>query len=92
MFPILLSLNHLHDKGICHRDIKPDNFIFKEKHESSELKMIDFGLSKSFRNSILKSFVGTSYYIAPELLKNRAYDEKCDYWSLGVMMYLMLSG
>ena len=91
----------LHENGICHRDLKPDNFLFAEK----KLKMADFGLSRKFYNnneqdkydiftstgqSALKSIVGTPLYVAPEILKGN-YDQRCDLWSIGVMAYVLLS-
>lgn len=91
MFQILLAVNHLHEKGICHRDLKPDNFIYHDKEKDSDIKMIDFGLSKNFKTGRLTTLVGTPYYVAPDLFLD-SYDERCDYWSVGVMMYVMLSG
>lgn len=84
---------YLQQKGICHRDIKPENFLFSSKKSKSKLVLIDFGLShklgKWFRG--MHSIVGTVYYIAPEVI-NGKYDEKCDNWSIGVIMYLLLTG
>jgi len=92
MFEILLAINHLHHRGICHRDVKPDNFIFSTKSSNSELKLIDFGLSKSFISNKLFTVVGTPYYVAPELLEDSGYNQYCDNWSAGCIMYIMLAG
>ena len=90
------AVNHLHLLGICHRDLKPQNFLFENKSKDAELKIIDFGLSSKFNNALgspaaMKTFAGTPYYIAPEILLGN-YDIKCDLWSLGVTMYVMLTG
>jgi calcium-dependent protein kinase len=89
------AVNHLHLLGICHRDLKPQNFLFEDKSEEAELKLIDFGLSnKSFSNVSgfkMTSLVGTPFYLAPEILQGK-YDIKCDLWSLGVTMHFMLVG
>jgi len=53
--------------------------------------MIDFGLSKNYLTEKLKTLVGTSYYVAPELF-SKSYDYKCDYWSVGCILFIMLSG
>lgn len=92
MFEVLQVVNHLHDRSICHRDIKPENLIYASKKENSELKMIDFGLSRPYQNGHeLCTIVGTPFYVAPEVIDG-SYDLKCDYWSLGVMMYMLLCG
>ena len=92
IFETLQSISHLHSCGIIHRDIKPDNFLFKFKNQNSPIKLIDFGLSKRVPASgKLTSFLGTPYYVAPEVLEKKSYDYKCDSWSVGVMMYLMMS-
>jgi len=82
----------LHKHGFIHRDLKPENIIFETKDPKSKIKVIDFGTSCSFeKGNKLKKKLGTPYYIAPEVLK-RNYDEKCDVWSCGVIMYILLCG
>lgn len=89
---MLSSIRYLHSKGIIHRDLKLENFLFTTKDEDSDLKLIDFGLSKHFKVGVpLCEKVGTPYTVAPEILKGN-YDEKCDMWSLGVITFLLLSG
>ncbi len=86
---ILEGVNYLHKKHIVHRDLKPENILFTEE---GTLKIVDFGTSKIFSTKKkMKNCHGTPYYIAPEVLKEN-YDEKCDIWSLGVIMYILLSG
>ena len=98
---ILHAINYCHSHGIVHCDLKPDNIIFESPNEEEEnedilnlldLKLIDFGLSSRIKkNEKLNNTVGTAYFIAPETIKG-AYDEKCDMWSIGVILYYILSG
>ena len=86
------AINYLHMNGICHRDLKPENFIFVDEERDAALKLIDFGLATKFENNtMLKTKAGTPYYVAPQVLEGR-YDHKCDVWSLGVIMYVLLCG
>ncbi|KAG7338802.1 protein kinase domain containing protein, partial [Nitzschia inconspicua] len=80
-------------KSICHRDLKLENWVLESgKDVWSPLKLIDFGLSTHFRSGErLTRVVGSSYYVAPEVLK-KSYTEACDLWSLGVIVYMLLSG
>jgi calcium-dependent protein kinase len=72
--------------------MKPENLLLQSKSDDAVLKVIDFGTSAIIDQSTkLKSKFGTPYYAAPEILKG-SYDEKCDVWSLGVIMYVMLCG
>lgn len=79
MRKILMPINHLHSKSIVHRDLKPQHILFESNSESSEIKIIDFGLSNKLINPLdrLYSQVGTIYYSSPEVLKGD-YDNKCD--------------
>ena len=86
------AVNYLQHLGVCHRDIKLDNFLLvshEEKHP--RLKLIDFGFAQYYKDRKLTTLVGTPWYVAPEILdKSKPYTFKCDNWSLGVMLYMML--
>ncbi len=100
---ILHAINYCHSRGVVHCDLKPDNIIFETPNEGEEnedentlnlldLKLIDFGLSSRIKkNEKLNNIVGTPSFIAPETIKGE-YDEKCDVWSIGVILYYILSG
>ncbi|CAG9322787.1 unnamed protein product [Blepharisma stoltei] len=88
---ILMAVNYLHLHKIVHRDIKPENFLFISP-DHDELKLIDFGFAKKYNKFLsMHKQLGTSYYIAPEVLKGN-YNQKCDEWGIGVIMYTMLYG
>jgi calcium-dependent protein kinase len=89
---MLSAVRYLHSKGIIHRDLKLENFIFSSKAPDSDLKMIDFGLSKHFRyGEVHHEAVGTPYTVAPEVILG-SYDERCDIWAIGVITFLLFSG
>ena len=89
---ILSAVSYCHKNNIVHRDLKPENIIYATTDFNSPLKLIDFGTSACFKeNEILHQKFGTPYYIAPEVIK-RNYDTKCDIWSCGVILYVILSG
>lgn len=89
----LSAVKFLHEKGVVHRDLKLENFLYSDQSEDAEIKLIDFGLATRInpqKRGRLNSFVGTAFYVAPEVI-NSDYDEKCDEWSLGVMMYILFT-
>ena len=98
---ILSAIDYCHDNNILHRDLKLESILIESfeniiiKNENIELlniKISDFSSARSFRkHKNLTKKVGTPYYIAPEVL-NRNYNEKCDIWSIGVLMFMLLSG
>ena len=86
---VIITLNYLHSQGVVHRDIKPENIMLDEKGNA---KLIDFGSARDFEPGLkLKSLHGTPYYVAPEVI-NSGYNEKCDIWSSGVILYILLTG
>ena len=94
MLQILSAINYCHGMKIVHRDLKPENILIAERDSNGfpRIKIADFGTSKMFeKGAVQRKLVGSSYYIAPEVLKKH-YDEKCDIWSCGVIMYILLSG
>ena len=74
------------------RDIKPENFLLYNENDDSHIKLIDFGLARKVgQNEIMNAPNGTPYYIAPEVLRG-SYTTQCDNWSMGVVLFIMLSG
>ncbi|BES90417.1 Serine threonine-protein kinase D [Nesidiocoris tenuis] len=90
---ILVALKHLHSKNIVHCDLKPENVLLNSNSDFPQVKLCDFGFAriigeKSFRRSV----VGTPAYLAPEVLRNKGYNRSLDMWSVGVIVYVSLSG
>jgi len=91
---------YMHSLHVAHRDLKPENFMLTSPPEESlaglaraSLKAIDFGLSRRFvPGTLMRTFACTAAYVAPEILVGQGYTEACDMWSIGVLLYALLSG
>lgn len=94
MVPLFDAVLYCHELGIVHRDIKPENLLFDKKNiEEATIKIADFGLARYTSEEVMASTTcGTPGYVAPEILKKTSYDYRCDYWSMGVVMFILLSG
>lgn len=89
---VLSSMNYCHKRGVIHRDMKPENLLLDKDESNPKIKIIDFGTATKFKpGEWLSQKFGTPYYIAPEVLKKK-YNEKCDIWSCGVILYILLCG
>ncbi len=97
---ICRSLREAHALGIIHRDLKPANVILLRQHDDHDfVKVLDFGLVKFFSGDAADTeitnagtFMGSPHYIAPEQARNQSPDQRCDIYSLGVLLYHMLTG
>mmetsp|Transcript_68519 Transcript_68519/g.190538 ORF Transcript_68519/g.190538 Transcript_68519/m.190538 type:complete len:282 (-) Transcript_68519:4-849(-) len=97
MAQILAAVRYLHERDILHRDLKPENIMLATKESDTDIKLADFGLAKA--QAQCKTFCGTPQYYAPEVLKRQEttlhqgrYGPAADMWSVGVILYVVLSG
>ena len=91
---LLSAITYCHSKGVVHRDLKPENILIESIGEDGRIniKVIDFGAALFFApETKISETLGTPYYIAPEVLLGN-YNEKCDVWSIGVILFILLSG
>lgn len=93
MFQLFSAINYCHSRKIMHRDLKPENIMLEDQTKNGmiHIRIIDFGTAKIYENELENQIIGTPYYIAPEVI-DKKYNEKCDLWSLGVIMYVLLKG
>ena len=92
MQQILSAVAYCHERNVVHRDLKPANILLINNLDDICVKIIDFGGSKIIGEEGLKDKFGTPIYIAPEVITRQHYNEKCDLWSSGVIMYSLLCG
>lgn len=101
LIPVCEVLSKAHQSGIIHRDIKPDNIFLHQGKDGEVVKVVDFGIAKLTENSqsiemknltVTGGIVGTPAYMSPERLTANSYDGKADVYSVGVLLYEMLSG
>ena len=92
MYQILSAVNYCHKMKIIHRDLKPENILIQKDEDGFyRVKICDFGTSKAFKiGDTQKQLVGSAYYIAPEVIQKK-YNSKCDLWSCGVIMFVLLT-
>lgn len=93
MFQLLSVVAYCHDKKVIHRDLKPENILLEDNDGEFNVKVADFGSSAFIDPSgRLTGCFGSAYYIAPEVVEGQAYNEKCDLWSCGIILFIMLTG
>ncbi|XP_054724769.1 cGMP-dependent protein kinase, isozyme 2 forms cD4/T1/T3A/T3B-like isoform X2 [Uloborus diversus] len=87
---VVEAFAYLHARNIIYRDLKPENMILDTQ---GYVKLVDFGFAKKLQNGRKTwTFCGTPEYVAPEIILNRGHDISADYWSLGVLMFELLTG
>ena len=93
IYQLALGVKYLHKYGIIHRDLKPDNIMLTEASDKGQIKIMDFGLSKILgkKEKTVDGF-GTLTFVSPEVLIRKPYNKEIDIWSIGVILYLILSG
>jgi calcium/calmodulin-dependent protein kinase I len=87
--PIVDAIRYCHSLGIIHRDLKPENLLYLTTEDNSIIKVTDFGLARFVENELATTACGTPNYVAPEIINGQGYNKEVDYWSIGVIIYIM---
>ena len=90
---MLESIAYCHDHSIAHCDMKPKNLLLRDENDDAFIKLADFGFAtRVYGPKSLTKQCGTPFFVAPEILLRSPYDQQADMWSVGVIIYLLLSG
>jgi len=89
MYQMIKALSYCHAKGVIHRDIKPENLLLGV---NKELKIADFGWSVHAPSRRRKTMCGTLDYLPPEMVQRHEYDQRVDYWCIGILLFEFLTG
>ena len=93
VYQLLRGVSYLHENNIAHCDLKPRNLLLKDKEDDTSVVLADFGFAtRVFAPRSIKKQCGTPYFVAPEIILGEGYDTKADMWSVGVIVYSLLSG
>uniref|UniRef100_A0A0N4ZSC4 protein kinase C n=1 Tax=Parastrongyloides trichosuri TaxID=131310 RepID=A0A0N4ZSC4_PARTI len=93
IYQILIALQYLHSQNVVHCDMKPENILLTSDSDFPQVKLCDFGFARIIgERSFRRSVVGTPAYLAPEVLRNKGFNRSLDMWSVGVIVYVSLSG
>ena len=93
IFEMLKAVAYMHENNIVHCDLKPKNLLLQREADDSSVILADFGFAtRVYSNNSLNKQCGTPYFVAPEILLRKGYDTKADMWSIGVIIYSLLSG
>ena len=90
--PIVDAIRYCHENGIIHRDLKPENLLYESEDEHAIIKISDFGLARFVQGELATTACGTPGYVAPEIVGGKGYGKEVDYWSIGIIVYIMLCG
>lgn len=90
---MLRAVSYLHSQGVVHRDLKLENFLYDTEEKDAVLKLIDFGFAKIWDPAtVMMASCGSVAYVSPDVLSGKGYTNKCDMWSLGVIVWMLLVG
>jgi serine/threonine protein kinase len=87
---LIKAIDGIHDANVCHRDLKPDNIVIRNKNGETKLTIIDFNVAVDLDMSpAISGNTGLKQWSAPETRSNPIYSSKCDIWSFGCLVYFM---
>jgi calcium/calmodulin-dependent protein kinase I len=88
--PIVDAIRYCHSIGVIHRDLKPENLLYANDEEGAPLKITDFGVARFIQSfETATTACGSPHYIAPEVIIGHGYGCEVDYWSIGIIIYIM---